>query len=102
MSKTTKQILIEARERISKEENWTKGTMARDTNGYEVGARDPKATCWCSLGAIRAATNEGWADAAYRGFEAVVGNLTIVEFNDFSTHEQVLAAFDKAIAACPE
>lgn len=32
------------------EEQWTKGTYARDKNGKEVPSSDPSATRWCSVG----------------------------------------------------
>lgn len=102
MKKTTKQILIEARERISKKENWTQRSMARDADGNEVNSGSLEATCWCSLGAIASCAKncDDMEDAYHKLIDAT--GFNVAEFNDTHTHEQVLAAFDKAIAACPE
>ena len=39
------------------ERGWTTWAMARDSKGHVVSHRDPKAVCWCLLGAIRAVEN---------------------------------------------
>jgi hypothetical protein len=98
-------ILKAAKEKIATPDKWTQGAYAKDANGYAVVETSNKAACFCSLGAIYAANprKEGtpnWdAQLAARDLASVVGKQSIVNWNDEEgrTHEEVLAAFDKAI-----
>jgi hypothetical protein len=104
-------ILRAARARIADPAHWTKGAFARTANvslderGTGCNAVDPRATCWCAEGAIRFVTNDDRHahEAVGKLLELAVdpgGRLSIATFNDSSgtTHADVLAAFDRAIA----
>lgn len=111
----TKEILIEARNIISDEKNWTQGAEAREQNGDPVSPRCPWAVCFCSIGAVHRAAikivNNGFGVYSLdtsRLRTGAVGALAkelkcythIDQFNDASTHQEVLALFDRAIANC--
>ncbi len=49
--------LIAAKALISKPENWTQRSYARDADGYTIDPFSTYATCFCALGAIRVATH---------------------------------------------
>jgi hypothetical protein len=100
---TTKDILIKAREIISDEKNWTQGIEARDKDGNAVAYFNPLAICFCSIGAVERAaflTNGDPARAlcALTTGEIYYSNIAIAKFNDNSSHAEVLAMFDTAIA----
>ena len=81
----------------SKPERWTQGWFARDENMVEVTSRSTTARCWCAAGAItKVAQRESYDEALYYLVQAVGGGM-ISTFNDSSLHNQVLAAFDRAI-----
>ena len=95
-----KQLLIAARARISKPENWTQGTAARCSNGNPVMASDVKACQWCSLGTIALTSySESDPETAQLNMWRALKNPGIAEFNDTHTHQEVLNVFDKAIAS---
>jgi len=102
---TTKEILIAARAKIERPECWTNGAYARDAAGREVEPTCPDAVCWCVRGAIDASTghHSGNRPASVLFSQAVAGYgaLYIPIWNDEPnrTHAEVLAAFDRAIAA---
>lgn len=103
------EVLRKARALIEKPECWTKGVFARDAEGRELEPNNWAATCFCSLGALAHAS--GCAPGAVslrvlRTLAAQIGDPTfprteVADFNDAPerTHAEVLAAFDKAIAA---
>jgi hypothetical protein len=98
---TAAEVLRAARARV--EQGWTRGGCAVDRNGDPVGATNDTAVCWCAFGAIMA-TDLGVAGAdAVAAFGRVISG-NIVAFNDdpSTTKEDVLAAFDKAIALAEE
>jgi hypothetical protein len=96
---TTKDILIKAREIISDEKNWTQKAQARDKDGHEVSYLRPWAVCFCSVGAVERASI-GHPRRALAALDFLSGEIcsNIAEFNDTSSHAEVLAMFDKAIA----
>ena len=103
-----RQLLIDARELIEDPVNWLKGTSAAKADGGHADYDDPEACKFCSTGALEAATlrggYEGWAFAqAFGRLEDAVPSRQIVGFNDAdtTTHEDVLALFDRAIEATP-
>lgn len=102
-----------ARALIADPARWCRGTEARDAQGFAVPGVSSVATCWCAIGAVRsAAGGYQWADAAYclaralhpdapNGFAAEHGIGEVESHNDDpeTTHADVLAMFDTAIAA---
>lgn len=108
MTQTPLEILIAARAKIAEPERWTKGTFSRNAEG-EPCAVDwgPAAVCWCALGAINATTNKmhqlyELKSAAKDALALAVSpsHDSVAYFNDdpATTHADVLAAFDRAIA----
>lgn len=98
---TVKEVLIAARKRIEKEENWCKGSAATDANGviapYEV------ATRFCLFGAVEAAGGTPIRDGVWESLkEACLPWYGPIGYNDATetTHADVLTVMDKAIASC--
>ena len=93
-------VLEAARAKIFHPANWTQGAWARNKEGEPTNPRGEGATCFCSLGAVKSATN--WGDGI---FSNVSDSLTraggaednFIHYNDNHTHEEVLAMFNKAI-----
>ncbi len=112
MDKTTKEILTEARSLITNPDNWTQGFFARDGDGVLLESDSPGATCWCAWGAIQKVVGVSLLSKAHNLYlwdtlwnatgEPDFGSSSHViwSYNDTHTHEEVLAVFDKAIAAC--
>jgi hypothetical protein len=121
VSKSPKQILIEAKALIANPENWCQGDYARDSDGLPTGALDEDACCRCSLGAVGCAagvdpngfvpdlaTTIRLLDAAalelVKRQHPLAAFVSIVELNDgeervpdMNEHQAVMAAFDLAI-----
>ena len=104
---TPTEHLIAARALIARPENWTKHTAARDSHGQVVYSDNPRAVCWCTIGAL-AKTAKGRDPLAANDliFLQIRENPDIEEdsidgYNDApeTTHANILALFDKAIAA---
>ena len=106
---TTKEILIAARAKIADEKNWTQGELARDAKGDPCKPLSPEAVCWCTDGALRFAQGEDNLYArSYGPIGALMEALSLEKdpsttipwrYNDSHTHAEVLAIFDRAIAA---
>ena len=94
---TTLEILKAARAKIESPERWTRGCLARDEFGDEVPPNLSVARKWCLVGAcddIR----------ALEILEDVLeeeGEEPPAAFNDDprTTHDDILALFDRAIAS---
>lgn len=109
----TVEILQKARELISDESRWTQGSYAREKtkagDSFEyVNPSSVDALCRCALGALHCASGIDWnSDGSVRlpGEEYLVvamGGHEVALFNDTHSHADVLAAFDRAIAAARE
>ena len=111
---TMRAVLIDARSKCAT--GWCQHHYARDADGFEINVNAATATCWCSDGAILAAVREQHTihelvhyDDVLAEFERngilPVGQRTVstVEWNDHPdrTQQEILAAFDRAIAANP-
>jgi hypothetical protein len=110
---TAHEILIAARARIAQPERWTKKAFARNALGQEVFPISASAVCWCMMGAMRSVayttTSDGYfvihsVDPAETAIENAHNGLSCPELNDNdkTTHADVLAMFDRAIAATAE
>jgi hypothetical protein len=119
----THELLVNAKAKISKIENWTQGHLARNESMVSVRPGDPSATCWCAVGAVESLrTHPGVYYRDYSERKALrLLNIaasplfgSIPELNDHneslirsceplvpvlpaSTHALVLEMFDKAI-----
>ena len=111
MANEAKKLLVEARKLISNERCWTQKATAKKLayDGYLEAtiATDPDACQWCASGAVEKVF-ASW-NSPYSGFRkqaisalsmASSGHRSIIGLNDccHTTHDQVLAVFDKAIA----
>ena len=120
---TASEVLRKARALIEKPENWTQGAYAR---GIDDAGKSIKDACsLCTVGAVYAITNDLWVGGEkifqrvlYWLGSALAGlgepphdsaeknsqkdgehGLQVIAFNDTHTHAEVLALFDRAIAA---
>lgn len=112
MGNQVKKLLVETRDFISDKQRWTQNATAKKiaSDGYPQAtqATDPDACQWCASGAVEKVF-EGWGSpywgikkCAISALDMASGlehNQSIIGLNDYyhTTHEQVLAAFDKAI-----
>lgn len=87
-------ILLAARERIQKAENWCTTDYAQDAAGNSVDPLSPRAVSWCVKGAIFA---EGGGDVVIEVLDSVL-DLEADSINDDGDHDQVLDALDEAVA----
>jgi hypothetical protein len=107
--KTTVEILREARKRLEQPEAWTRGDFGRTEHGNSVSPIPSmlrEASCLCVNGALIASDDDNGSlmhsrasaimsqCARRRGFE------TVSKLNDApeTTHADILALFDEAIA----
>ena len=108
----TSEILKAAWAKIDSPEKWTTGAFARNELGQSVLPTDPKATCFCSLGALNAVRKESDhafynAVSALRGVAMALGphdgvDDPVVGVNDFSGYLVVKEMFADAIAKAEE
>lgn len=104
-------VLIAARARISDRSEWCKGAEARNAQGASVDPRSPAAVRWCATGAL---AREGEYDPAFPAAVAAIawaiadflpaGRVFVSAYNDDdrTTHEDILALYDRAIARARE
>ena len=101
MSAAVAEVLRKARGYI--ERGWTRGIFARGPDGAGVSPVDASATCWCSIGAIVAASNYDMTVCASASdvLRGVIQGGNIARWNDDPerTQADVIAVFDKGIAA---
>lgn len=101
--KTTLDILVAARAMIEKPENWCQHYVALDANGKPVDSNDRRAVRHCAAGALWAIASFAYPKGACDALNAAAGTPNqlsgFVEFNNTHTHPEVLALFDRAIAA---
>lgn len=102
---TPKEILIAAQAKIEAPERWVKGKFASLADGRKCYPDNERAVCFCAEGAVFASGARWAAKAKALRFlrDVAVGDefTSIPDWNDAPdrTHAEVLAAFDRAIAA---
>lgn len=83
-------------------EGWTQEDYARDSEGQCVDYTDPNAVCFCALGAVYVSNSNSDVRAWVNGHlqDVIPPSRYVHEWNDAHgrTKEEVLAAFDRAIA----
>lgn len=117
---TAKELLIDAKALISNPNNWTKSQYARTKENHSADVGDPKACKFCTIGALTKVNGEKRPYDCYQKknktpvrtaylalFDAVRAlkdpmRDSILNFNDSSSHQQVMDLFDLAIEACGE
>jgi hypothetical protein len=102
------EALRRAKQLISEERYWTTYIAARDVHGKQCMPSSEEAFSFCMYGAVDRIhkSRKGWTTSEGYCFitdylERVVkehGHDYVSSFNDHSTHNEVLAAFDEAIA----
>lgn len=98
--KTDKQLLIEGRAIISNPDNWVRLDFAKNAEGFAVDENDEGAVCFCSWGALsRAQGHFVDSNSSVLNTLSIAMGDSVANFNDTHTHEEVLAAWDKAIAS---
>jgi hypothetical protein len=91
------QVLVSARGLVATPECWCKNALARDEFGSQV--RDPNdqdACAWDCAGALIKASGRNFA--AWEAADTTLGVSALWNDNPARTHDEVLAAFDRAIA----
>ena len=99
---SVKELLVEGKKIIADKEKWAQGYYAYDAQGDMRDPMDGDAVCFCSIGALWKA-NGSYEGEVIREAERVLSanskKYFIVDQNDEGTHEEVMAVWDKAIAA---
>src|SRR5690242_2932574 len=93
-------ILTQAKKLIDRPDSWTKDHFSLDKDGGDVSPRNPKAACWCVLGALmRVSGNSATLLEAEELFRKAIGRNSTAKWQDERdvTHNDVMAAFDRAI-----
>ena len=100
-------FLREVRAQIEDENRWTKGALARDSDGRPRDPTGESATCWCLAGAVIVAVDRAYVDDIIRLLDRCVPNgpwglaaeHPYVRYNDHDdvTHADVLRLLDQAI-----
>lgn len=79
---------MKAWELLSDPTHWTQGAFAKDAKGQDVTFDDPKACCWCTIGALRRCYSSDWLEPMSKLLPHTDG---IPLWNDTSDHATVLA-----------
>lgn len=97
------EVLSMAADLIEPRGAWTQGYYARDEGGEQVEAEEPKAICWCAIGAMAHAIGREIAtfDPVSRAegyLIDAIGYHSIITWNDAPerTQADVVTAFRKA------
>ena len=103
------ELLTKAKALIADPKHWTQGWYAQDAKGHRTVPSTPKAVCWCSIGALdKVAREENTYSPKLEAAKyltkvsAECGYSGIPDFNDSSSHETVMKAWDKAIKLAKE
>lgn len=105
MSKATADLLRKAKARIGTPDKWAKGHFFSDYSGYDLYDFEsfPDDCPACALGASAWATGRKDITAVDRALRSATpsGFYAVDDFNDHpdTTHAEVMALFDRAIAA---
>ncbi len=96
---TPHELLIAARAKIEKPENWCQGAMWCSADGHP-NCRRVEATQFCALGALFVVgIHNDTVLSAKDALQAQAPDTPIVRFNDTRDHSDVLMLFDRAIEA---
>lgn len=109
--RTYEEVLAAARERIADPDRWTQEAHARTQGCVPCRPRDPKAHCWCMLGAIAYESNShGIIPPPLTTFlqDVMVWKFGKDKFsglgpmNDYLSHTHVLDFMDTALDQFPK
>jgi hypothetical protein len=101
------QIIARALEIISDESRWTRGSMARLADSKPCGCLNPRAACFCAVGALNRAAGElltqnGFYHASEAEHKVLLANNELRDLpsvNDVEGREAVIAMFEVALAS---
>lgn len=107
------EALQRVKNRIDTWDKWTQGHYARDGNQNWTSALSETATCWCTVGALRVesyvaarASEEFPMQQCRRYIEHAIGLdetiPTIPQFNDTTTHSELMSVLTNAINKAKE
>ena len=103
MAMTIRDVLITARERITDPRRWCQGALAKDAFGNRVSPVKHNAVRWCAAGACDATAGlmNAQSNAAVNALACELYDKSLVSYNDRpeTTHADILALYDRAIAA---
>jgi len=88
ISEDTKK-LMRARKLIEQPENWTQGIFARTKEGMKINPQSYLAYSFCIIGALQ--------KVRFDNLDILHNIHVIINFNDMSTHDEVLRFLDRAI-----
>jgi hypothetical protein len=103
MAMTALEALKRIRKLLADPKSWKQGTYAKDAKGNTVQPTDPKATCWCLVGAARKVLADTPVSARPALGPVLLGMGStmhdLVSFNDYRqrTHAEVVALLDETI-----
>lgn len=115
---TAREVLVAAREFLADERHWARGAYAIGKSGRAIKDVQKAEKC-CAIGAIARVAGVKPVDvekgvnagnAAMWRLTKLVGQpgnflpacVHVTKFNDSATHPALIAAFDRAIAACDD
>lgn len=91
--------LLDLRDLLADEKNWTQGAFARDENGADLGYRGVnEGASWCLTGAILyVSPDDDTAQAVWRKLREKIGSSLDI-FNDSVRHADILALLDWSVS----
>jgi hypothetical protein len=97
---TVKELLTSARDLIAEPEHWTQSDYAKNKDGERCSAFSEHVFSFCALGALFRVGDDAPVLVNEQARLLLAANMRqdIAGFNDMSTHQEVIAAFDAAIA----
>lgn len=97
----TLEVLKAGRNLISDPQKWVQGTYAKNIDGWPIYGNNAAAVCFCSIGAVQHVTGMCHNIETETVCEVLsnAAGMHIAYYNDAHSHEEVLAVWDRAIAA---
>ena len=98
------QELLDLRALLYAKERWTQGTFAKDAEGHPIWSQNPKAHCWCLLGAIHKVCPESSIGPMSDYIRSVLklGNDSLATWNDAASHIEVKIMLNIAVDLHPD
>ena len=97
--KTITEQLIAEKELLSDPSRWTKGEVARDSNGKLVETESATAVCWCQLGASMKLQSTWRVLSIKKSISTNYNFFSSLGFNDHpdTTHSDLMKFYDECI-----
>lgn len=105
---TTKDVLERTLALISTRDQWTQNESARDREGNPCAGGHRDAIRWCLIGAINRAAKHNYDLRRDAGdliaskirSRAIQNMYDLADYNDRTSHQRVVAAVERGLAAC--